>query len=324
MAPESRSDRGFTDAHRARLAEAGAGLPRKALLELSSLVTPDTLRRWYRRLVAAKYDGSARRSPGRPRTPADLRDLVLRLARENPSWGYTRIRDVLHHLGHDLARSTIAAILKDAGLTPASDRDRGTPLADFLAAHLGQVAALDFFTVEVLTLAGLVRFHVLFVIDLATREVEVAGISHQPFEAWMLQVTRHLTDPHPQDGFLKDHRYLIMDRDPLFTAKFRALLERSGVSPVRLPARSPNLNAFAERFVLSIKTECLAKIIPLGERHLRWAIREYISHYLSERPHQGLDGAFVDPRLPTAAKCDGEIVCDRRLGGLLKSYRRAA
>ena len=181
---------------------------------------------------------------------------------------------------------------------------------------------MDFFTVEVLTLTGLVRFHVLFVIDLATRRVEIAGITRQPFEGWMLQVARQLTDP--VDGFLRGHRYLIMDRDPLFSRAFRELLELRGMNPVRLPARSPNLNAFAERFVLSIKSECLDKIVPLGERHLRWAVREYMEHYHRERPHQGLGGERIEPKIASAANCDGEIVCERRLGGLLKSYRRAA
>ena len=146
----------------------------------------------------------------------------------------------------------------------------------FLAAHWDGLSAADFFTVEVLTLRGLVRYVVFFVMKLKTRTVEIAGITRHPHEPWMTQMGRNLTDP--DDGFLSDTHHLILDRDPLYTAPFRNLLQDSGVTLVRLPARSPNLNAFAERFVGSVRAECLARLVPLGEGHLRTAVRAFVDH----------------------------------------------
>lgn len=181
--------------------------------------------------------------------------------------------------------------------------------------------ALDFFTVEVLTLVGIIRYHILFVIRLKTREVQIVGITAQPCKKWMKQMARNLTDTF--DGFLRNGGYLIMDRDPLHTSCFRQILKDSGTNPVRLPARSPNLNAFAERFVLSIKSECLNKIIPLGEKHLRQAIREFMMHYHAERNHQGL-GSRIIRRDETVARGDGVVKTRSRLGGLLNYYYRQA
>jgi len=311
----------YTDAQRRRLAEAAKRLGRKALRELDPLVTPDTLLRWYRRLVARKYDGTARRGSSRPRRTDDIVELVLRMAKENPSWGYTRIRGALHNLGHDVGRNTIKRILLEAGVDPAPERSKRTSWNAFLRAHWGAIAAMDFFTVEVVTLAGLVRYHVLFVIDLASRRVEIAGLVHQTHAAWMQQIARNLTDA--VDGFLLGHRYLIMDRDPLFAAEFRALLAASGTKSVRLPARSPNLNAFAERFVGSIRRECLARVIPLGERHLRQLVREYVDHYHAERNHQGIGNKLIAAVNDNAAK-SSRVVRRQRLGGVLNYYHRAA
>jgi transposase InsO family protein len=180
---------------------------------------------------------------------------------------------------------------------------------------------MDFFTVEVLTLGGLVRHHVLFVIDLASRRVELCGVTVDPNGAWMQQIGRNLIDA--VDGFLLKHRHLVMDRDPVFTRDFRRLLERSGVQSVRLPARSPNLNAFAERFVRSVRDECLSKVIPLGERHLRELLREYLGHYHAERNHQGLSNALIEPANDNQAAI-GRVLRRNRLGGLLSYYHRVA
>jgi transposase InsO family protein len=283
----------LTDDQRRRLAVKGKVLGRRQLAAVAGIVTPDTILRWYRRLVAKKYDGSTTRRPGRPPTKLEVATLVLRMATENPTWGYTRIRGGLKHLGHDLARNTIKAILKDHGVEPAPERGTKTPWKTFLAAHWDGLAAADFFTVEVLTMTGLVRYVVLFVMTLKTRTVEIAGITSHPDEPWMTQMARNLTDPH--DGFLRDAHHLILDRDPLYTATFRNLLRDSGVTLVRLPARSPNLNAFAERFVGSVKSECLGRMVPLGEGHLRGAVRAFVDHYHEERPHQGLDNECIAP-----------------------------
>jgi putative transposase len=153
------------------------------------------------------------------------------------------------------------------------------------------IAAADFFSVEVLTLTGLVRYLVLFVIDLQTRRVQIGGVVRQAYGAWMVQVARNLTDG--VDGFLIGKRYLIHDRDPLFTDEFRGVLAAAGVKCLRLPARSSDLNSIAERFVLSIKSECLSKLVPLGESHLRRAVSEYVAHYHLERNHQGLDNRLI-------------------------------
>ena len=168
---------------------------------------------------------------------------------------------------------------------------------------------------------GLVRYFVFFVIDIETRRVEIAGISNQPCEAWIKQIARNLTDV--EDGFLRGVRYLILDRDPLYTSDFRKVLRDGGVEVVKLPARSPNLNSYAERFVLSAKSECLSRIVPLGENHLRRAMSAFVSHYHRERHHQGLDGKLIVAD-KNAGRTDGEVRCRERLGGMLKYYYRDA
>jgi putative transposase len=285
-------------------------------MDIGNIVRPDTLLRWYRRLIAQKFDGSAKRGPGRPRVMETIRRLVVRMANEN-RWGYKRIRGELKKLGHQVGRSTIRRILKKHGIEPAPERP--TTWRAFLSAHWGAICASDFFTVEVLTLTGLVRYSVLFVIDLKSRRVEIAGIVRQPYEAWMKQVARNLTDCC--DGFLCGAKYFIHDRDPLFCTAFRQILKDGGVKTVKLPPRSPDLNPYAERFVRSIKEECLNKLILLGGGHLRSAVREFVEHYHIERPHQGLGNELITPVNDNGT---GAIECHERLGGLLKSYYRRA
>ncbi len=310
----------LSDAQRRRLAVKGKVLGRKILEEVAGIVTPETILRWYRRLVARKYDGSRGRRAGRPRTKQEVVDLVLKMARENPSWGYSRIQGALMNLGASISRSTIKNILVEHGLEPAPERRKRTPWKTFLQAHWGAIRAADFFSVEVLTPHGLIHHFVFFVIDLKTRKVEIAGVTPAPNGRWMQQVARNLTDAF--DGFFLDARYLIVDRDPLYTQAFREMLAQSGCRVLRLPPHSPNLNAFAERFVLSIKSECLNKIIPLSEAHLREALREFIHHYHEERPHQGLGNQLIDPTAPV--HLEGPVQCRERLGGVLKFYHREA
>jgi transposase InsO family protein len=243
------------------------------------------------------------------------------MASENPTWGYTRIRDALGNLGLELCRSTVQTILREHGVDPAPERRNQTSWRTFLASHWDALAACDFFSVEVLMPVGLVRYYVFFVIELQTRRIKVAGIVHQPYGEWMVQVARNLLDC--EDGFLLRKKHLILDRDPVYTHEFRKLLRESGVNPVRLPARSPDLNAYAERFVLSIKSECLDKLVLIGERHLHQAVRDYVDHYHHERNHQGLDGQIIRP-LTIAGAPSGPIKCHERLGGLLRYYHRKA
>ncbi len=310
----------FTDTQRRRLAGRGKRLGRERLRALASIVTPETILRWYRELVAKKYDGSSMRRPGRPRVDEDVRAVVLRIARENPRWGYTRIVGALANVGRTVSRSSVKRILAAEGVLPAPTRGERTPWSTFLRAHWEAIAAADFFTVEVLSLVGLVRYHVFFIIELATRRVHLAGVVHEPGERWMMQVARNLTDA--VDGFLSAKRYIIVDRDPLYTAAFRQLLADEGIKTVRLPARSPNLNAYAERFVRSVR-ECLDHIIPFSEAHLRRVLREYLEHYHLERNHQGLDNRLLEPRAGPAND-NGEVLRKRRLGGLLSFYERRA
>jgi transposase InsO family protein len=304
-----------------RLAVKGRALGRKLLREHATIVGPDTILGWYRRLVARKYDGTKKRGPGRPTKAPDLVELVVRLATENPRWGYTRIRGVLQLLGREIGRNTIRRILLAHGLEPAPERGKRTRWSTFLKSHWGAIAAADFFSVEVVSRVGLVRYMVFFVMKLETREVLIAGISASPTGEWMKQIARNLTDA--EDGFLGGIRRLILDRDPLYTPAFRKMLGDCGTKCPLLPARSPNLNAYAERWVRSIRQECLDRIVPLGEAHLRRTIRAYVAHYNLERPHQGLGNNLIFPRdgpLPV----EGVVCRSERLGGLLNSYERKA
>ena len=243
------------------------------------------------------------------------------MARENPSWGYTRLRGALENLGLHLGRSTIQRILKEHGIEPAPLRGKTMPWKTFLKAHWGAIAAADFFSVEVLTVGGLKRHLVLFVIDMKTRRVHVAGITNRADGDWMAQIARNLTDSvaGPLNGFC----YLIVDRDPLYPAHFESLLASARVSLRRLPPQSPNLNAHAERFVRLIKHECLRHIIPMGEGHLRKVVDEFVGHYHAERNHQGLGSVIPFPSA-TSRDLRGSVRRHERLGELLKFYDRAA
>jgi transposase InsO family protein len=215
------------------------------------------------------------------------------MARENTSWGYDRLQGALANLGYRISSSTVANILKRHGIEPAPERGKRTSWRTFLKAHWDVIAATDFFTVEVLTPKGLVTFYVLFVIHLSTRKVSIVRVTSNPNGPYTIQIVRNLADEF--DGFLRDHRFLIMDRDTKFTEDFRTTLDRAGVEPVRCPPRAPRCNAYAERFVRSINEECLERMIFFGERSLRRALREYETHYLRERNHQGVGNELLEP-----------------------------
>src|SRR5262249_2467071 len=208
----------FSDNQRRRLAAKAKRLGRKVLAQIATIVTPETLLAWHRRLIAQKYDGSACRTPGRPRTSAEVSKLIIRLTEENRSWGYTRIQGALANLGYTIGRTTIADVLKRHGIEPAPERSRKTTWKEILSRHWQQIVASDFFTIEVWTPKGLQRFIVLFFIELSTRRVEVGGIASKANGLWMAQIARNVTDD--VEGFLKGKRYLIHDRDPLYTQEF--------------------------------------------------------------------------------------------------------
>jgi putative transposase len=256
----------LTDYDRRRLAIKGKELGRKALAAVAGIVTPDTIMAWHRRLVAMKWTFRNWRQ-GRPNIPLAIRNLILEMARISPRWGYTSIQDRLGNLGYRVGRATVARILKEHGLEPAPKRSRGVSWTTFLKAQWSGMAAIDFTTVEVWTAGGLVTYYVTFVMELATRRVTCTGITAHPDGAWIQQVGRNLTDA--VSGFLNGKKFLIMDRDTLFHAGFRRMLEQVGIQPVRTPPSAPNCNAHLERFNGSFKRETANCVIFFGESHLR-------------------------------------------------------
>jgi putative transposase len=313
----------LTDDQRRLLAVKGKALGRKALTELTTIVTPDTILRWHRTLVAQKWDYSNRRkkNPGRPRIRQVIVDLILRFARENARWGYDRIQGALSNVGCHISDTTVGNVLKQHGIEPAPNRKSTGSWSTFLKAHWDVLAAIDFTTVEVWTRGGLVTFYLLFVMELKTRRVHFVGSTTSPHEEWMEQAARELTNF--EDGFLNDERYLIMDRDTKFSESFRSILKQADVKSVVLPPRSPNLNSFMERFFLSLKTECLDRMIFFGEGSMRKATKQFLMHYHGERNHQGLGNQLVEASVKVASM-DGAIDCHERLGGMLRYYHRRA
>jgi len=213
------------------------------------------------------------------------------MAKENSGWGYDRVVGALANLGHAVSDQTVGNILRRHGIGPAPKRSRTTAWKDFIAAHMDVLAGTDFFTVEVLTWRGLITCYVLFFIHFESRRVSVAGITRHPDQEWMEQIARNATQE--SWGYLHGCRLVLHDRDTKFCASFRSVLRVGGVKTIILPARSPNLNAFAERWVRSVKDECLSKLILLGERSLARALAEFAAHYHSERNHQGKDNELV-------------------------------
>jgi putative transposase len=311
----------LSNPERGTLAEIGKRVGRKALSEVACVAKPDTILGWYRRLVAAKFDGSKHRSyPGRPPITPETEDLILRFARENPGWGYDRIAGGLANVGHDVSDQTVGNVLRRHGVAPAPKRSQTTTWKQFIRSHMAVLAGADFFTVEVLTWRGLATYYVLFFIHLETRRVALGGLTQHPTEAWMEQMARNATDE--EGGYLRPVRYVLHDRDAKFCASFDSYLKAGGVDGLKLPARSPNLNAFAERWVRSVKQECLSRLILFGEGSLKRALTEFIAHYHSERPHQGRGNVLLFPL--RCARRGRQVVCEERLGGLLKYYARAA
>src|SRR5229473_1541034 len=306
----------LSDAERGALGEIGHRLGRKVLADVARVARPDTILGWYRKLVARKFDGSkARRGPGRPRIKREVEQLIIRMASENRDWGYDRIAGALANLGYEISDQTVGNVLRRHGLPPAPERKRTTTWAAYIRTHLALLAGTDFFTAEVLTLRGLVTYYVLFFIHLESRWVDIAGITVHPDEPWMKQMARNAT--MEGCGILRDCRYLLHDRDTKYTRSFRAIVASSRVEPLALPARSPNLNAYAERWVRSVKGECLSKVILFGERSLRRALSDYVEHFHAERNHQGKGNVLLFPRDTDTRREQQPVQCRERLGGLL-------
>ena len=309
----------LTDDQRRRLAAKGKPLGRRLLDKVAAIVTPDTIMRWHRRLLAQHHTYPHKNRVGRPGLMKSIRELIVRMATENAGWGYLRIRGELKKVGHRVAKTTIATTLKNNGIAPSPDRP--TTWKAFLKSHADVIAAADFFTVDVWTRLGLVTHYVFFVIHHATRMVEIAGVTPSPGGNFMAQVARNLTDH--VDGFLRDKKFLVLDNDTLFAKGFCNTLEDAGVKIVRTAIQAPDMNAFAERWVQTVKRECLSKLILFGEDHLRRTLSEFANHYHRDRPHQGIGNDRIAPSddgPPDGAR----VVVDERLGGLLCSYRRSA
>jgi transposase InsO family protein len=313
----------LSDGGRKTLAEIGKRLGKQALEEVATIVKPETILAWHRKLAAQKFNGFIqRKAPGRPTTDQELEALVVRMAQENRSWGYDRIVGALANLGYPISDQTVGNILKRHGIAPAPERKTTTTWTEFIRTHMEVLVATDFFTAEVWTTTGLVTYYVLFFIHLASRKVHVTGVTPHPDEQWMKQVARNIT--MVEWGFLSPGQYLIHDRDTKFCAAFQQIIDDTGVERVLLPPRSPNLNAYAERWVRSVKEECLAQVILFGEKALQHALMEYGTYYHHERNHQGKGNVLLFPSSSSNRESQGRIQCRERLGGLLKYYEREA
>lgn len=300
-----------------RLAVKAKRLTRKLLEHTTVLFTPDTVLGWYRKLIAQKYDSSKiRKKIGRPNIHKEVTCWVLKLRNENPRWGSQKICDCLNSLGFEVSRTTVRNILIKHGYDP--EPDAKPTWGQFLKSHWHVLTACDFFSIELCVKGKLIRYMVLFVMELSTRKIEILGMNSNPNGQWMEQIARNMTAF--DNGLFEDKKYLIHDRDPLYTDKFKEILRFGGIETIKLPPKSPNLNAYAERFVRSIKEECLSHLILSSEKQLRYVLNEYLEYYHTGRVHQGL-GQIIEPKYQNNT---GEIFCIERLGGLLKSYHRKA
>ena len=311
----------LTNSQRMRVAAKAKRLSRKMLEQCTELFTPDTVMRWYNKLIAAKYDGSSNRGKvGRPQIAAEIVDLVIRFKEENPRWGFQKITDQIGYLGFTISKTSVKNILIENGYNPEPDLTVRSTWHEFLRSHWDVMTACDFFTIELLVGRKLIRCTVFFVIEFSSRKVFFAPIKLQPDGNYMRQVARILTDC--EDGFLKDKRFLIHDRDPLYRSEgFYDILEGSGIEPIKLPAKSPDLNSIAERFVKSVKYECLNYLILSSVKQLEYTLDQYQQYYHHERIHQSL-GRIIEAK--HQVNDTAEIQCIERLGGLLKSYHRLA
>jgi transposase InsO family protein len=313
----------LNDGERRTLADLGKQLGIKALAEVVSVVKPETLLAWHRKLIARKFDGSPyRQYPGRPHINPAIEKLIIQFAQENRTWGYDRIVGALKNVGYTVSDQTVGNVLRRHGLPPAPERKKTTTWREFIRSHWDLLVATDFFTAEVWTRSGLVTYYILFFIQLESRKVHIAGMTPNPDGQWMTQMARNLT--MEEWGFLTPDQQVIHDRDTKFCSAFRETIKAAGVRLVNLPPRSPNLNAYAERWVRSVKEEVLSRLILFGEDALRKVLNEYSTHYHQERNHQGKGNGLLVELASEGHSASNLIRSRERLGGLLKYYYRKA
>lgn len=319
-----------------QMARLGRILTPESLAKACVVIQPSTVLNWYHKLVKRKHDHSDKRQAGRPRISAALEQLIVQFALENPRWGPKRIVGMLNHLGTKVCTQTVVNVLKRHGIRPGPGKGSGMTWNEFISAHKDLIVATDFFTAEVMTLKGLVTYYVLFFIDLNTRIVKIAGITQHPNEMWMAQIARNLTmDDEP---LFVGKKYLIHDGDTKFCGQYKRILRDAGIRCKKTLPYCPDMNAYAERWIRSIRNECLDHLILLGEGSLRRAVGQYVEYYNTERPHQGVDNqvlthatelASIDhqPKRITETTAVNEnisnLVIERheRLGGLLATYK---
>src|SRR5215210_3889258 len=285
------------------------------------IFAPATLLRWHREIVRRKWTFDNHPERGRPPVSAACVELIVRLARENPRWGYGKLQGELGKLGHQVSRSAITRILRRQGLPPAPERGTST-WRDFLGHYREYMVACDFFTVDTVFLQ---RLYILFFIELGSRRVHLAGCTATPDAAWVTQQARQFSW-HLQDGAPGAVRFLIHDRDGKFAAGFDTVFRAEGVEVLRTPAQAPNANAVAERVVRSIRAECLDHLLILNQRHLTFVLKQYLAYYNHRRPHQGLGQALPVPLAPcpTAPAAPEQVRCHPVLGGIIHDYAVAA
>ena len=323
-----------TEAERDKLLKVGKPLGHK-IKKLISIVSPRTFLRWVEAEAASNRETKKAPEPetkkstkGGNRKPDEIHDLVLKLRKET-GWGAGRIKGELYRLGYqNIARATINRILRHHGFKPEPPGDPDNTWANFLRRHASTLWACDFFTKQVLTMRGWIDYYVLFFIHLETRQVHILGVTANPNNEWMKQQARNLCvffgdlDKPPE--------YIIHDADTKFTRDFREMLKSEGIKPVRIGPRRPNQNSVAERFVRTIKEECLSRFLVFGEDHLRYLVEQFVDYYHTKRTHRGLD--YKTPRQadrseePETVKMlhRSELVCRESLGGALKWYERKA
>jgi putative transposase len=284
----------------------------------SFLITPETILGWHRSLVKKRWTYPSRR-PGHPSVPEETVELICRLARENPRWGYLRVVGELKKLGVCVSKTSVAAVLRRNGLPPAPRR-KGPTWSQFLSAQAKGIVATDFFHLDTVLLR---RYYVLFVIETHSRVVHILGVTANPNGPWVTQVARNFASELEDSG--RKFRFLVRDRDAKFTRNFDEVFASIGVETIRTPVRSPRANAFAERFVRTIRQECLDHQLVISRRHLESVLGEYVRHYNQARPHRGLNLGLPIPRsLPFPPVDHGAVTRRDILGGIIHEYDRAA